>query len=105
MTTTAPNLESRYEIQNLEIFLASEPDPEQQFLAIDSQVRRIERLVNDWPALARMCKAVDTGKLWKHGRYKSFTNWLQNAAPKCESSIRSYIAQLSNLEGDFTDDD
>jgi hypothetical protein len=104
--TTTPNLESyRYEIPNLELFLSLEPDPEQQFLAIDSQVRRFERMVSDWPALARMCKAVDTGKLWKHGGYKSFTNWLENAAPKCSSSIYAYIAQLSNLEGDFSDDE
>jgi hypothetical protein len=100
---TTPNLDPfGFDIPNLENCMAGS---EQHFRFIDAQVRRFEHVVNNWPALARMCKYVDTLKLWRFGGYRSFTNWLENAAPRCESSIRAYIAQLNNLEGDFSDDE
>ena len=90
---------------NLQWFLGTELDPKKRFDAIDLEVRRIEKIVNDWPSLARMCQMVDDEKLYIPGGYKSFTAWLKAAAPKCESSIRTYMATNKNLEPDFTDEE
>lgn len=88
---------------DLELFLQTNFNPEERYQAIDGHVRTWYRTVMSWPYVARYCDLVEKEKLYELGGFETMTAWLQNAAPRCERSLREYREIRGLLSEDFTD--
>src|ERR1035438_7369214 len=88
---------------DLELFLQTNFNPSERYRAIDGHVRSWYKTVMSWPYIARYCDLVEKEKLYEQGGFKTMTDWLENATPKCARSLASYREVRTLLSGDFTD--
>lgn len=75
----------------------------QRFQAIDAYVREYERILREWPTLAKLCLEVKRDKLWKYGGHAGYQEWLVSALPTCERKVRYATSLYESLHEDFSD--
>ena len=88
---------------DIEVFLQTNFTPAERYQAINDHVRTWYRTVMSWPYIARYCDLVETEKLYEVGGFKTMTDWLDNAAPKCARTLASYREVRGKLSADFSD--
>lgn len=74
--------------------------------AHDEEMRSLERQnISNWVCMAELAIIVRDNQEWQLLNYKSWSDWLENAAPQSRSSVYGNIRLLEELEPDISRED
>jgi hypothetical protein len=74
--------------------------------AHDERMRELEKQnISNWCEMAELAIIVRDNQEWELLNYKSWSDWLENAAPQSRSSVYGNIRLLGELELDISRDD
>lgn len=90
---------------DIEIRRESGLTPKERALARDSFVRDFERRFSDWAEIARVCCEIERDRDWELLGFKSYHQWLVQAAPRSRSYIYLVTGRYKELSLDFSDEE
>jgi hypothetical protein len=77
----------------------------QRAKARDAFVRDFERRFNDWSEIAKVCCEIERDRDWEILGFRSWNQWLIDAAPRSRSYIYLVTGRYKELCPDFTDEE
>ena len=79
--------------------------PKERALSRDSFVRAFDEQWANWTSIAKCCIDVERDRDYEILGYRSFGEWLVNAAPRCRSYLYLVIGRYKELIPDISEED